>query len=201
MIGIIDYGCSNINAVKNILDSLHIKNQILVDGKNTGKIDKYILPGVSSYDSSMKNIKKFNDWNNIFEDILINKKYLLGICVGMQLLGNKSEEGSELGLSLIDDEVLKLNQDFKLPIPHMGWNNIYINKDSKLLKGITEKSYFYFCHSYCFQNLESKNVIAYTNYGEKFCSIVNNENIYGVQFHPEKSHKNGEKIFSNFEAL
>ena len=201
MIGIIDYGCSNINAVKNILDSLHIKNKILIDGNTTSSVDKYILPGVSAFDSSMRNIKKFNLWNNILEDILINKKYILGICVGMQLLGEKSEEGSEIGLSLIDQEVFKFNQNLDLPVPHMGWNNIYVKKESELLKGISEKSYFYFCHSYCFENSKSNNVIAYTNYGEKFCSIINHENIYGVQFHPEKSHKNGEKIFLNFEAL
>lgn len=198
MIGIIDYGCSNINAVKNILDSLHIKNKVLIDGNTTSSIDKYILPGVSAFDSSMRNIKKFNSWNNILEDISINKKYILGICVGMQLLGKKSEEGSEIGLSLIDQEVFKFNQNLDLPVPHMGWNNIYVKRESKLLKGISEKSFFYFCHSYCFENSKSNKVIAYTNYGEKFCSIINHENIFGVQFHPEKSQKSGIQLLKNF---
>ena len=138
MIGIIDYGCSNINAVKNILDSLHIKNKVLIDGNTTSGIDKYILPGVSAFDSSMRNIKKFNSWNNILEDISINKKYILGICVGMQLLGKKSEEGSEIGLSLIDQEVFKFNQNLDLPVPHMGWNNIYV-KEVKVIKRNSEK--------------------------------------------------------------
>ena len=89
MIGVINYGCSNVNAVKNILDSLHIKNKILTDGKQSSSIDKYILPGVSSFDSSMSRINDFSQWNNIFEDIIYNKKYILGICVGMQLLGKK----------------------------------------------------------------------------------------------------------------
>ena len=201
MIGVINYGCSNVNAVKNILDSLHIKNKILTDGKQSSNIDKYILPGVSSFDSSMSRINDFSQWNNIFEDIIYNKKYILGICVGMQLLGKKSEEGIESGLSLIDDQVIKFKYNSNLPVPHMGWNNLYISNDSKLLKGINEESYFYFCHSYCFQNSNSKNVIASTNYGENFCSVINYENVFGVQFHPEKSHKNGEKIFLNFDAI
>ena len=199
MIGIIDYGCSNIFAVKNILDSLHIKSKILTDARGIENIDKYILPGVSSFDSSMKNINSFENWNDIFEDITKNKKFLLGICVGMQLLGIRSEEGNEKGLVLINDNAKKIISN--LPIPHMGWNNLFINNNSKLLSGIDENSYFYFCHSYCFINASPENAIAYTTYGQRFCSVINHENIYGVQFHPEKSHKNGEKIFLNFQKL
>ncbi len=201
MIGIIDYGCSNLYAIKNILDSLHIKNKILLDGKDSINIDKYILPGVSSFDSSINNLNKFLYWENIIEDIKINKKYILGICVGMQLLGNGSEEGIEKGLKFVNEDVVKLKSNRNLPIPHMGWNTISFNKGSKLLEGIYENSHFYFCHSYCFLNTKSDKTIAYTSYGENFCSVINFENIFGVQFHPEKSHKNGEKIFSNFQAL
>ena len=149
----------------------------------------------------MDKVKKNLPLKEIMDQIIIKKKPILGICVGMQLLGKKSEEGSEIGLSLIDQEVFKFNQNLDLPIPHMGWNNIYVKKESKLLKGISEKSFFYFCHSYCFENSKSNKVIAYTNYGEKFCSIINHENIFGVQFHPEKSQKNGLKILKNFINL
>lgn len=199
MIGIIDYGCSNIFAVKNILDSLHIKNKILTDARDVRNIDKYILPGVSSFDSSIKSINSFEKWHTILEDITKKKKFILGICVGMQLLGVRSEEGVEKGLSLINHNVKKFHSKF--PIPHMGWNNIFINNKSELLSGVDEGSYFYFCHSYCFQNVSSKNAIASTTYDQKFCSIINHENIYGVQFHPEKSHRSGEKIFLNFQKL
>ena len=201
MIGIIDYGCSNLYAIKNVLDSLHIKSKILLNGDSTKNIDKYILPGVSSFDSSVANLKNFLNWSEIYEDININKKYLLGICVGMQLLGTKSEEGEEDGLKLIDEEIVKFNISKNLPIPHMGWNNIFLNKSSKLLNGINERNYFYFCHSYCFSNTSSEINVAYTNYGQNFCSVINFENIFGVQFHPEKSHFSGEKIFLNFEKL
>ena len=105
MIGIIDYGCNNLYAVKNILDSLHIKNLILKNGDQSNLVEKYILPGVSSFDASMKNLAKFNNWDQIVEDIKIKKKYILGICVGMQLLGSNSEEGIENGLNLIQEKL------------------------------------------------------------------------------------------------
>ncbi len=201
MIGIIDYGCNNLYAVKNILDSLHIKNLIIENGNQSNLVEKYILPGVSSFDASMKNLAKFNNWEQIVEDIKIKKKYILGICVGMQLLGSNSEEGIENGLNFIKKKVYRFEEKDHLPIPHMGWNTISFSKQSKLLNGLDENSHFYFCHSYCFKNISEDCAVAYTNYVNNFCSVINSENIFGVQFHPEKSHKNGEIIFQNFQAL
>ena len=139
----------------------------------------------------------------IEERVFINEVDVLGVCAGMQIFANKSEEGNERGLGWIDGEVKlfdskKIDQDTKLP--HMGWNTVETSKVS-LFKGIPKKSLFYFVHSYFYENSDHTNRIGSSNYGIQFTSAINKNNIYGVQFHPEKSHDNGQKLLQNFANL
>jgi glutamine amidotransferase len=142
---------------------------------------------------------------NNLEDCVLNKKIpLLGICVGMQILSKSSEEGKENGLGWIDGTVKKFNIDsipFRTKLPHMGWNTISINNKNSLIDQLDLESKFYFLHSYYFQCNDSIDILTSTNYGINFTSAISNENIYGVQFHPEKSHQNGVKLLKNFAKL
>ena len=201
MIGIINYGCNNLQAIQNNLDSLSIKYDVIDKHTKNLKYDKYILPGVSAFDSSITSLKKLIIFDEILDEIVNKKKLLLGICAGMHLLGESSEEGNENGLNLISEKVLKIKENNRLPVPHMGWNTIKINKANPLTKDISNGTYFYFCHSFRYVEINSDYNIATTNYEDDFCSIINKENIYGVQFHPEKSHENGQKIFLNFKKM
>ena len=201
MIGIINYGCNNLQAIQNNLESLNMKYDIIDENTKNVNYDKYILPGVSAFDSSITNLKKLKIFDEILDEIINKKKLLLGICAGMHLLGKSSEEGSEQGLDLIPEKVVKIKEKNKLPVPHMGWNTINIKKDNPLTKDISNGSYFYFCHSYKYSKIDDSYNIATTDYEDVFCSIINKENIFGVQFHPEKSHDNGQKIFLNFKKM
>tara|TARA_Y100000591_G_C21756109_1_gene657452 strand:- start:205 stop:813 length:609 start_codon:yes stop_codon:yes gene_type:complete len=202
MIGIIDYGLGNISAISNIYNKLKINNIIINSTSDFDKSDKLILPGVGAFDSA---INLLNNSNYIFEiqkQIFEKKKYILGICVGMQIFGSDSTEGKKLGLNWIEGDVKKINSNNQnLRLPHMGWNSIQFSKKDPLLSSLENNEYFYFCHSYYFDCLNKNNILAETDYGHKFASIVKNKNIYGIQFHPEKSHDSGVKILENFSKL
>ena len=203
MIGIIDYGLGNINAISNIYNKLKIRNMIVRSVEDLEKSEKLILPGVGAFDSA---IKLLNESNLIFQlkkQIFENKKKILGICVGMQIFAGNSKEGIRPGLNWINASVNKINSSDKknLRLPHMGWNSVNIIKDDSLFKELSNKEYFYFCHSYYFECNDKNNILAETEYGHNFSSIIKNDNLYGVQFHPEKSHDNGVKILSNFSKL
>lgn len=203
MIGIIDYGLGNINAISNIYNKLKIKNLIIKSKKDFEVSEKLILPGVGAFDSAMNLLYKSDLILEIENQILNKKKKLLGICVGMQIFANKSEEGTSSGLNFFDAEVKKINNSKQkiLRLPHMGWNSINFVKDDLLFKSIDNNEYFYFCHSYYFDCQKKENILATTNYGQFFSSVVKNKNIYGIQFHPEKSHDMGVKILDNFAKL
>lgn len=200
MIGIASLGMGNISAITNIYDDYDIKYVILRSSKDyEKKINKIILPGVSSFDEAMASIIE-KDFDNLLKDFCRNKNnFLLGICVGMQVLGNTSEEGVLNGLSLIQGSVNKF-KNIK-PLPHVGWNNVEIKKDQKILNNIENNSKFYFLHSYQFIPDNKDNIIATTNYFGNFASIVKNENVIGIQFHPEKSHNSGINLLNNFAYL
>ena len=157
-----------------------------------------ILPGVGSFSRAMKNINSLLPLKVIEKEIFENSKPFLGICVGMQVLASKGfEHGEHSGLGWIDGEVNVLDSK-KLPLPNVGWNEIIINKESKLTDSLDKLKDFYFVHSFKFDPKDNSYINAYSEYGEKFCSIVNKNNIFGVQFHPEKSQKSGMKMLSNF---
>tara|TARA_E500000178_G_C17007541_1_gene748910 strand:- start:120 stop:731 length:612 start_codon:yes stop_codon:yes gene_type:complete len=203
MIGIIDYGLGNINAISNIYNKLKIQNIIISSPKDFDKSEKFILPGVGAFDSAMTLLNKSNFILEIQRQIFEKNKKILGICVGMQIFAKNSSEGKNSGLRWINADVRKINSENQnnLRLPHMGWNSIKITNNDLLLSGLEEDEYFYFCHSYYFNCVNQKNILAETNYGHEFPCVIKNDNIYGIQFHPEKSHDSGLKILKNFAQL
>ena len=199
MITIIDYKCGNISSVKNIIKKAGYKSIITNDPIEIQKSDKIILPGVGSFDYGMNKLKELK----LIEPLkihVLNNKPILGICLGMQLMTNSSEEGVEEGLSLIDAEVIKFKLKKKFPIPHMGWNSIKVAKENPVLEK-NEFNKFYFVHSYYVNCNSSSDILTTTEYSERFVSSFQKGNIYGVQFHPEKSHKYGLSLIKKFMAL
>ena len=199
MIAIIDYDMGNVGSIKNMLEYLGFNAIITKDFDLLEQSTHLILPGVGSFDQGMINLHS----NHLVNFLKETKKPLLGICLGMQLLGIDSEEGVERGLDLIPFHNVKFKFENKeLKIPHMGWNTIQvINENNLLLRGMTSKDRFYFVHSYYANPIEKKISILSTNYGFDFTSGVNLNNVYGVQFHPEKSHQFGMKLLKNFGEL
>ena len=203
MIGIINYGLGNIKAFYNIFYRLNSDVKIINTPKDLKEAKKLILPGVGSFDAAINKLNNSGLRNSLEEQVLVRKIPILGICVGMHIMANKSEEGKSLGLGWIDGEVKLLKestQNNKLILPHMGWNKLVNSCESDLLKGINQ-SRFYFLHSYYFDTSNEKNIIGKTVYGKKFASAISKENIYGLQFHPEKSHSQGEKLLTNFNNI
>jgi imidazole glycerol-phosphate synthase subunit HisH len=204
LIVIIDYNAGNIKSIQNMLKRIGVKSIISNQKEDIENAEKIILPGVGSFDYGMSNLKNTGLVDILNKKVINDKIPFLGICLGAQMLGSKSDEGVEQGLGWINMNIIKFNID-KMPvgykIPHMNWNEIEIQKTSKLLEGLNNESRFYFVHSYYMQPENSENTLTLSTYGEKFTSSVQKDNIYGVQFHPEKSHKYGMKILENFANL
>tara|TARA_B110001452_G_C15180345_1_gene410008 strand:- start:88 stop:696 length:609 start_codon:yes stop_codon:yes gene_type:complete len=202
MITIVDYGLGNLGSVLNMLKRIGVEGEIKSDLKSIENASKLILPGVGAFDAAMKKLNESNLTSVLKIKALEEKTPIMGICLGMQILMNSSEEGSKAGLGLIDGEVKKFSyDDSQLKIPHMGWNYVYMSRnDAPLINGLGE-SKFYFVHSYYVKVKDKTNSLLTTNYGIEFDSGVMKDNIYGFQFHPEKSHKFGMKLFENFAEL
>ena len=207
MITIVNNGTGNLDAFLNIYQRNNIKARIANNVSDLSDATKLILPGVGSFDKSMENLNKSGMRKSL--DYLVKNKLIpvLGVCVGLQIMAKSSEEGEMDGLGWIDAKVEKITLQksdhsiqSNIPIPHLGWNKIYKTKESYLFQDI-EDYYFYFLHSYCIKNINTSVSLSLTTYSDKFISSINNKNIYGVQFHPEKSHKSGEKILLNFANL
>jgi glutamine amidotransferase len=190
----------NVGSISNMLKYLGAKATISNDFSAIKNADKLILPGVGHFDKAMENITSQSLEGVIHEMALEKKKPFLGICLGMQLMCNSSDEGKSTGLKLVDAEVKKFNfpDNKELKIPHMGWNYIQPKKPSNILNGLDEKSRFYFVHSYFVECAIDNDVLTETNYGNPFVSSFEHNNLIGVQFHPEKSHRFGMTIFKNF---
>ena len=202
-LAIVDYGMGNLNSVKKKLDRLKTTASITSNPKDIIKADKIILVGVGHFAKAMKNIKELNLLDTLNEVAIIKKKPVLGICLGMQLMANDSEEGNSEGLGWLDANVRKMQVDdtLRFKIPHTGWNKITQSKKSHLMKGIPESSEFYFVHSYYLEPNEVSNILNETEYCFKFTSAIEKDNIFGVQYHPEKSHDVGEVLLKNFISL
>ena len=204
MITIIDYGLGNIKAFANVYKKANIPAQIAKKNDLLKDASKIILPGVGSFDHAM-NLLNMSGMRETLDELVIEKKTpVLGICVGMQMLAHSSEEGRLPGLAWIDGKVKKLDITsikYHTHLPHMGWNNISPTKKNGILKGLYATSRFYFLHSYYFHCFNKETEIATTEYGNVFSCAVNSENIFGVQFHPEKSHQNGVQLLLNFGNL
>jgi glutamine amidotransferase len=200
MITIIDYKTGNLGSIQNILKKIGEDSVITSDKEIIEKATKLILPGVGAFDTGMRNLMELDLVDILNKKVIAEKIPVLGICLGMQLLSNRSEEGALPGLGWIDGETVRFRFEdtAEYKIPHMGWNFTRQHKDSKLFENMFSDARFYFVHSYFFRANIEKDVLLSTTYEIEFTSAVEKENILGVQFHPEKSHKFGMKLLKNF---
>lgn len=198
MIVIIDYGMGNLGSIVNMIKKLGYECTVSSNIDEILNAKKLILPGVGSFDQAIKNLEKLNLVNCINKQVLENKVPILGICLGMQLLTNGSEEGTVKGLSYVDAYASKFKKDLNLRVPHMGWNILKVKKENIFFDENFFEQRFYFVHSFSVHCSNSKDILTTTNYGMEFVSSFQKENILGVQFHPEKSHKFGMHFFRNF---
>jgi glutamine amidotransferase len=204
MITIIDYGSGNIKAIANIYEKLNIGYTIAKSPEQVVGAKKIFLPGVGAFDETISKLDSTGFREVLDIEVLQNKVPIIGICVGMQILAESSEEGLLNGLGYIKGKVKKIDASFlpqKPRLPHLGWNSIEINRPSQLLNDIDPEFGFYFLHTYYFECTDNNDVLTTTTYGKPFASAVNHENVYGIQFHPEKSHQNGITLLHNFAKL
>ena len=199
MIVVIDYGLGNVGSVANMLEELDIENEITCNPEIIRQADKLILPGVGSYDKGMSLLES-SGIAELIKEAAIQGKPILGICLGMQLLGKKSEEGSLDGLGLIpfNNNRFRSTEERKLKIPHMGWDTVKYIRESPLTDGLLSGDRYYFVHSYHAVCDNNEHILITCDYGGEFAAAVCKDNIYGVQFHPEKSHFFGMKLLENF---
>jgi imidazole glycerol-phosphate synthase subunit HisH len=200
MITIIDYRTGNLGSIQNILKRIGEKSIVTSDKNIISDSKKLILPGVGSFDTGMKNLNELELVDTLNNKVLVEKIPVLGICLGMQLLSGKSEEGTLPGLGWIKGETKRFNffNTSEYKNPHMGWNFIKTHKDSKLFLNMFHEPRFYFVHSFFLQPEDYSDILTTTEYEKEFTSSVERGNILGVQFHPEKSHKFGMKLLKNF---
>lgn len=204
MITIIDYGLGNIKAFVNVYERLNVKTKIAHTPEDIKGATKIILPGVGAFDYAMAQLKASGMRDELENQVLGNKIPVVGICVGMQMLAKSSDEGNLPGLGWIDGEVKLFDSNlipYKTRLPHMGWNSIKPVNGNPLMSDFNIDSRFYFLHSYYFVCHNEDEIISTTEYGATFASAVNKDNIYGIQFHPEKSHSNGVQLLKNFAML
>ena len=201
MIAIIDYGIGNVKSVANMLRKTGQVSQVTDDPLILEQADKIILPGVGAFDAGIERLKRARLFNTLCKRVLDEKIPLLGICLGMQLLAKSSEEGSSPGLGWVDAEVVRFEfppSGNDLKIPHMGWNLVDSAHQNELFRDIPEPMRFYFVHSYHIISHDKQAALATAEYGYEFVCAIARENIMGVQFHPEKSHKYGMQLLKNF---
>lgn len=204
MITIIDYGSGNINAIGNIYKNLKIPFKIAVSPNEIIGAEKLFLPGVGAFDETISKLDETGFRSILDNEVLVNKVPILGICVGMQILAESSEEGILPGLGYIKGKVRKLDKALltdKPKLPHLGWNSVSISGSNLLFDNIDPDVGFYFLHTYYFECSDIDDVIGTTYYGKTFASAVNRDNVFGVQFHPEKSHRNGIQLLHNFAKI
>ena len=201
MIGIINYGLGNVQSFINSYRILGLKAISISKKEDFKKIERLILPGVGSFDEALK---RFNNSGlaDLTEELVLEKSMpILGICVGLQMMARSSEEGLERGLGWLDADVKAIKKDINYPLPHMGWNNIRVNNKKSSLLFSVDSSSFYFLHSYHLVVDNKADQIATADYGNQLLAAASKGNIYGCQFHPEKSHSSGLKVLENFAYI
>ena len=204
MITLIDYGVGNIFAFQNVYKRLDIPTKIAKSTEDLLDAQKLILPGVGSFDYAMNRLNDSGMREKLDELVLDKKIPVIGICVGMQMMGNRSDEGTEEGLKWIDGDILKFDEKLiqhRTKLPHMGWNDVVPINNHPLFNGLERDAIFYFLHSFYFKCKNPSETIATSEYGIPFSSAVNKDHIFGIQFHPEKSHHYGERLLHNFAIL
>ena len=193
-VAIFDYGAGNIFSLKNSLEKNDAQVEIITSFDNPNSYSGLLLPGVGNFDPAIKSIKDYSKTK--FIDFVGNNTPVLGICLGMEMFFEKSEEGKERGLGVIDGEVILLPNQMK--IPHMGWNDIQVKKQSKILEGVSDGAWVYFVHSYRVKPKNEDTIVADSDYGIKVPAVVEYKNFFGTQFHPEKSGEIGSIMIKNF---
>lgn len=204
MIAIVDYGSGNVAAIADIFKRLKLPHVITRAHNELRAADRYVLPGVGAFDTTMRTLKDSGLIGLLNEEVLGHGKKIMGVCVGMQILGDSSDEGILPGLGWIPGHIRRIDSSTinGFPkLPHMGWNAVNIKSDSPLFDSVDPERGFYFLHSYYFDANESESVLATVDYGSKLPCVVASDNVFGFQFHPEKSHSNGVAIFRNFSLL
>lgn len=199
MVGIINYGLGNLGSIQNMLKVIGEKSVISSDIDELDKCERFILPGVGAFDAGMSKLNESGLAHFVKEKALVDKKPVLGICLGMQLLGRKSEEGTLPGLELIPFDNIRFRlDDTDLKVPHMGWDIVEIRQDNMLIRNLKGVQRYYFVHSFHAKCDSEENVLMTCDYGYEFAASVVKDNIMGVQFHPEKSHDFGMALLENF---
>ena len=201
MIVIVDYGVGNLISVKRMLARCGVESEISSCPDFIANADKVILPGVGSFDYGMGQLESSGLIETLNEHAISKKKPILGICLGLQMLFSDSEEGEKKGLGWIKGRVISFNKknlSNALKIPHMGWSDVQVQKPSRLMKGLENDARFYFVHSYHLSDVSEKDSLVTSTYGYNYVCGIEHDNILGVQFHPEKSHKFGLKLLENF---
>ena len=204
MITIIDYGVGNINAFVNVYKRVDVPVKIAKTAADLEGAEKLILPGVGHFDHAMNQLNN-SGMREKLDDLVLNQKIpVIGICVGMQMMANNSDEGEVEGLKWIDATVKKFDEakiHQVTRLPHMGWNDVKPVKDISLFQGLEKEAIFYFLHTYYFHCNQAQDILAVSEYGGEFASAAHHDNIFGIQFHPEKSHHYGEILLHNFAKL
>jgi glutamine amidotransferase len=201
MISIIDYGMGNLGSIQNMFKKIGVPSVITSDKEMILNSEKLLLPGVGSFDRAISNLQDL-DLIEVIQKKANDECPMLGICLGMQLLANKSEEGTLPGLGLIPGEVKYFNLPSVFKVPHIGWNLVKYQSSPLFLNFDTfDETKFYFVHSYYFECLNPSHTIGVTDFGGDFTSVIQKGNIYGAQFHPEKSHKFGMLMLKNFSEI
>lgn len=201
MIAVVDSGVGNIRSVVNALTFIKAAHKVTKDAKDLASANKIIFPGVGAFCDGMKAVHQSKLLKSLEEEVLQKGKLYLGICLGMQLLAKKGyEDGEYDGLGWINGNC-RVIKSTGVKLPHIGWNDVMQNKDQPLFKGIENPDTFYFVHSYIVEPEDKSTIAATCDYGEQFCASIHQKNIYGVQFHPEKSQNNGLQLLRNFVSI
>lgn len=202
MIAIVDYEIGNLAAIANMFNRLGVKCEITADPLKIKNAEKIVLPGNGAFDACMQSLRATGLIPILNEKVITQKTPLLGICVGAQMLGSGSEEGKELGLGWMDIKVKRFPTLPDLRVPHMGWCHVKnVSQGHSQFENLTEDARFYFVHSYYLDPANTEEVLLTANYGMDFAAAVGKENIVGVQFHPEKSHRFGKQLLAQFAGL
>ncbi|MBN2228647.1 MAG: imidazole glycerol phosphate synthase subunit HisH [Candidatus Thorarchaeota archaeon] len=195
-VGVINYGAGNLLSILNGLKRTGIETLVITNPVELKELDAVVIPGVGNFAHASGALEPFRE---IFRDIIKEGRYVLGICLGMQILFENSEEGVGEGLGALKGRVVRFSPEVK--VPHMGWNTLDIIKQTQMTDGISDSDYFYFVHSYYATGLAGSHIVARTDYSVKFPSMIVKDSLVGVQFHPEKSSKNGVRVLQNFRDM
>jgi glutamine amidotransferase len=200
MIGVVDYGVGNLRSVLNALESIEADAELVQTPAQAREKDKIVLPGVGAFGAAMERLDE-QGFAEALPELVAEGRPLLGICLGMQLLADRStEHGDHAGLGLIPGQVVRIDTDPSLRVPHVGWNECTVLRPAPLLEGLDDGATFYFVHSYVFETEDPEAVTATTDYGRPLTACVGGDGVHGAQFHPEKSQRDGLTLLRNFAA-